>query len=166
MPFADHSPQPLAQPDLSDFLGGKKILIVDDEADIRRLVSLMLSKRGVASVCVRSTDDALDVLREYSDEIGLVLLDLSVPNSEQTPPLERIKQRYPSVPVIVITGLSPSEVTIDSSYSDSVGFLRKPFLPSALYDALGKRRARKDSGGRKRRRQKRNSKDDYGHGPQ
>lgn len=149
------SPPPSGGPPNSsgpNLFGPKKILIVDDEDDIRRLVSLMLQKYGVESISVTNADDAVEMLAEYPDEIGLVLLDLSVPNSSDSAPLERIKRRHPRVPVIVITGQSPESVKIDPAYADSVGYLRKPFQPQALYEALGKRRAKRDSGGRARRR--------------
>ena len=67
---------------------GKSVLIIDDEPDIRDLVGMMLKVRSIPSLTASTADEGLAILGERSDDIGLILLDLSIPNSADTPVLD------------------------------------------------------------------------------
>lgn len=149
MALANHASSPPPPPSDLTWLRGK-VLIVDDEPDIRRLVGMMLTKGNVGSVSVTSADEALEILAEDADDIGLILLDLSVACSGGDP-LRCLKHVHPSIPIIIMSGRSLTDRRVTGSYGDSVGFLRKPFQAKALYEALGRRMTTKrESGARER----------------
>jgi len=149
-------PDQIPKPDLNQ-LQGKTVLIVDDEADIRSLVARMLKGRGVDSITTDSADRAVEILNEHADQIAVVLLDLSVPNTSDVPAIDRLRQEHPATPVIIMSGMAHGESEVRQSGDTLIGYLRKPFRPAALYDALSQRgkmadpprgRSRQDSGGR------------------
>lgn len=119
----------------------KRVLIVDDEAGIRRNLQVGLAQHGF------SIDDAEDGLSALSRieasylegaPYNYVITDMVLPDINGLKLLEVIKSKYPSLPVIVITGYG-NEVTpeeVDVRHGD--GFLSKPFLVDDLADVLGK----------------------------
>ncbi len=144
-----------SKPNLNE-LQGKTILIVDDEADICSVVALMLKSRGVDSITTGTADRAVEILNERADQIAVVLLDLSVPNSSDVPAIDRLRQEHPTTPVVIMSGMITDESEMSEPTDGLIGYLRKPFRPAALYDALAQRgkmaeptrRSRRNSGDR------------------
>jgi CheY-like chemotaxis protein len=119
----------------------KKVLIVDDEAGIRRNLHVGLTQHGF------STDDAEDGLSALSQiessyhkgtPYNFVITDMVLPDINGLKLLEVIKSKYPNLPVIIISGygneITPDEV--NARHGD--GYLAKPFLADELADVLGK----------------------------
>jgi len=119
----------------------KKVLIVDDEAGIRRNLHVGLTQHGF------STDDAEDGLSALSQiessyhkgtPYSFVITDMVLPDINGLKLLEVIKSKYPNLPVIIISGygteITPDEV--NARHGD--GYLAKPFLVDELTDVLGK----------------------------
>ena len=130
----DNTPKPDLGP-----LRGRSVLVVDDEADIRSLVAMMLKGRGVDSITTDSADGAIEILSQHGAEIAVVLLDLSIPNSSGEPAVDRLRREYPNTPVIIMSGMAHDQNEPGASEDKLVGYLRKPFRPAALYDALAQR---------------------------
>jgi len=82
------------------------ILIIDDDIAIRTSLALLLKKEGFDASAVGTPGEALDVMRARTPD--LVLLDMNFSNettgADGLQMLERIKAKYPSLPVILITG--------------------------------------------------------------
>jgi CheY-like chemotaxis protein len=119
------SPVP-AQPDAQ----GETILVVDDEATIRRLVKLELSRCGY---CVReATNGAEAVERVRSDpgEIDLVVMDLTMPVLDGLEARAAILGLAPGMPVLLTSGRPPEARVEDES--NPLGFLAKPYPMSQL----------------------------------
>jgi CheY-like chemotaxis protein len=119
----------------------KKVLIVDDEAGIRRNLHVGLTQHGYS---IDEAEDGLSALSqiESSHQKGtpynFVITDMVLPDINGLKLLEVIKSKYPNLPVILITGFG-NEVTpdeVDARHGD--GYLPKPFLPDELVDVLGK----------------------------
>ena len=119
----------------------KKVLIVDDEAGIRRNLHVGLTQHGF------STDDAEDGLSALAQiessyhkgtPYSFVITDMVLPDINGLKLLEVIKSKYPNLPVIIISGygteITPDEV--NARHGD--GYLAKPFLVDELTDVLGK----------------------------
>src|SRR5262245_39931337 len=89
------------------------ILAIDDQPEVRRLLSDIFRARGREVIGFSSGEEALQYLGDHASEIGLVVLDLDLGAGkrgglELTPD---IHDRFPDVPIIILTG----NATIDSA---------------------------------------------------
>ena len=111
-----------------------KILIIEDEAPIRRLMTMALEPAYQVSV---AEDGAIGLAR-FGDgsEWLAVLLDQRMPGLEGLEVLRRIKAINASVPVIMITAYPSIDLAVDAMKIGAVDFLRKPVTPDILRAAV------------------------------
>ena len=83
-----------------------KILIVDDELNMRLVLSAMLKKEGYEAASASDGREALQILK--SSKIAAVVSDLKMPDIDGMELLSHISEKYPEVPVIMITSFSHS----------------------------------------------------------
>lgn len=101
-----------------------KILLADDEAHIRKFVSLLLRKVG--SPTLVEARDGQEAIEAYARENpDLVLLDVSMPVLDGLQVLKRIRQADPDAVVIMLTSLTNRQTIEDSLRHGAVGYLRK-----------------------------------------
>lgn len=117
------------------FKGQGCILIVDDEAPVRRVASAMLSRAGFDALTAEDGAQALDMLGRRHD-IDLVLLDLSMPRMDGAQLFSEIRKLRPDVPVLVSSGYAQGSVTVPIGPSHKTGFLRKPYVQAELIEAV------------------------------
>jgi signal transduction histidine kinase/DNA-binding response OmpR family regulator/HPt (histidine-containing phosphotransfer) domain-containing protein len=120
------------QPALQD----KRILIVDDNATNRRILSRQVELWQMHSQAVGSPIEALDLLRS-SSSFDVVILDMQMPVMDGVTLAREIQKLPPpvsSVPLVMLTSLGRSEVKEDMDLF--AAFLTKPIKPSSLFDAL------------------------------
>ena len=126
-------------------LAPERILVVDDEEPIREIVSSMLSSAGYACEQAASGREALAVL-ESGDEFALVLSDLMMAELDGIGLLERTKERYPDVPVVMVTAVHDISVALAAIRNGAYDYLLKPFereqLLATARRALENRRLR------------------------
>jgi two-component system chemotaxis response regulator CheB len=105
-----------------------KVLIVDDSSVFRTVLKEILVATGVALVIYKAADgiEALDILK-YSD-IDIVLLDIVMPKLGGIATHKIIKDKYPSVKVIIISGISDENIklTLEALSSGAIDFIKKP----------------------------------------
>ena len=106
------------------------ILIVDDEEDIRKLLHQRLESEGYYCEEAGSADQAQDKLQ--AGLIGLVLLDIKMPGKSGMDLLPEIKERYPDVVVIMVTGISDIDIAIESVRQGAYDYVIKPFNPDEV----------------------------------
>ena len=111
------------------------ILVVDDEELIRNLVCLMLSKLKYRTVSARNASEALTCLAN-GNAIGLVLTDINMPNIDGWELALLINALKPSVPIVALTGESPSNILPRLKGSGIRHVLFKPVKMDALGKAL------------------------------
>ncbi|MDP3720196.1 MAG: response regulator [Acidobacteriota bacterium] len=113
------------------------VLIVDDEAAIRELLSRWLSSAGHSVVEAPDAESALAVLA--SQTVGVVLCDRSMPGRDGLWLVEQIKDRFPNVAIILATADAAVPPRI-SMQSGILGYLVKPFkvllVTEAVADAM------------------------------
>jgi PAS domain S-box-containing protein len=107
------------------------ILVVDDEAPVRKIVSLLLEDAGFAVKTAASGDEALRVVAASRDgeHIGLVLLDVSMPGMPGPVLRRRLRELAPDLPVVFLTGAA-----YEGGESDRV--LQKPISRQRLVSAV------------------------------
>ncbi len=103
----------------------KRVLLVDDDADILRLVALVLRSDGYDVVAAGNGEDAL---RECEKEpFSLVLLDLMMPKMDGETFLGRLHERFgDDAPPVVVVSASSERAEVARSHG-AVGTLEKPF---------------------------------------
>ncbi len=108
------------------------ILVVDDERDIRELVSGVLSDEGYASRTAGDSESALKAIDERRP--SLVLLDVWLHGSpmDGLEVLDAIKQREPSLPVIIFSGHGNIDTAVSAVSRGAVDFIEKPFEAERL----------------------------------
>ncbi len=123
-----------------------KILIVDDDPLLRRLLVDSLSVLGYMPTAASDGAEALALLREHADsQFDLLITDIKMPNMDGLALLKRIRRAYPLLSVLFITGFV-SEETMAAASPD--GYLSKPFTMSHLAELIENALAAKRSGHR------------------
>ena len=103
----------------------KTVLVVDDEDSILFSIEGVLSDEGFDVVCVKSGEEALMKMEEVIPDI--VLLDIFMPEGiDGIETLIRIKQRYPMMPVIMMSGHGTIETAVKATKLGAYDFIEKP----------------------------------------
>ena len=110
-------------------MGGKKssasrVLVVDDEADIRELLDLTLGRMGLMADCAANVADALELLR--LQRYSLCLTDMRLPDGEGLELVKVIGASYPETPVAVITAHGSMENAVSALKAGAFDYLSKP----------------------------------------
>jgi putative two-component system response regulator len=103
----------------------EKILVVDDEAMVRKLLCQKLSREGYQCGEAGSADQALDKLREIPTE--LVILDIKMPGKSGIELLPEIKAGYPDTAVIMATALTDVNIVTQCMKQGAYDYICKPF---------------------------------------
>ena len=101
-----------------------QVLVVDDEADIRELLSMTLLRMGLDAHCVGSTTEALAFLGKHSYE--LCLTDMRLPDGDGLAVLEHVSKHHPNLPVAVITAHGSAENAVAALKAGAFDYLAKP----------------------------------------
>lgn len=101
------------------------ILIVDDEPGIRHVLEGMLAEEGYKASSVESGEAALQQLYN-SDMIKLVLLDIWMPGQDGMQVLKEIKEKFPQVQVIMMSGHASIATAVKATQLGAADFLEKP----------------------------------------
>ena len=101
------------------------ILIVEDEAKMRRLLELNLGEDGFTTLSAGDAETGLKLLRENS--IDLVLTDLKLPGINGLEFLQSIKHQNAALPVVVMTAFGSVETAVESMKAGASDYVLKPF---------------------------------------
>ena len=120
-----------------------KLLLVDDEKGFLDTLTKRLKKRELKTRAVYSGEDALVELKKNS-AIEVVVLDVKMPGMDGIETLVEIKQRFPLMEVIMLTGHATVETAIDGMKLGAFDYLMKPcdidVLISKVKEAIEKKR--------------------------
>jgi signal transduction histidine kinase/ActR/RegA family two-component response regulator len=112
------------------------VLVIDDEAGIRRLARLLLEEVGFDVDLAADGDEALECIREGSGIPDLILLDLTMPRRSGIEVLEEIRRVNTAVPVVLMSGFTESEVASVLESDPRTSFLQKPFTGESLQKVI------------------------------
>ena len=101
-----------------------KVLIVDDEADIRELLSMTLQRMGLETDCAASEFEAVQLLQKCSYE--LCLTDMRLPDGDGLKLLDHVTAHYAATPVAVITAHGSTENAVAALKAGAFDYLAKP----------------------------------------
>ncbi len=119
----------------------KKVLVIDDEDIVRTSCSRTLAPAGFEVRLARNGVEGLKILEE--GPFDLVLTDLKMPDMDGIEVLRKIKEGWPAVEVIIITGYQTVDTAVKSIKLGAFDYIEKPFTPDALITAVSKALDRK-----------------------
>ncbi|MGQ9920836.1 MAG: sigma-54-dependent transcriptional regulator [Desulfobacca sp.] len=102
-----------------------RILAIDDEQNIRHLISNELSLEGFEVVTAKTGEEGLRLVEKK--QFDLVLLDIRLPKMNGIEVLKRLKPRYPQLKVIMITAYGDIQTAVESMKLGAVDYITKPF---------------------------------------
>ena len=111
----------------------KNILIVEDEADMCLLLNIMLTGEETDLEHVKSLSAAKEYLENKQPSV--VILDNKLPDGYGVDFISFIKQNYPSVKIVMISGLGASAKDV-ALYNGADLFLEKPFTKEEMYKSV------------------------------
>jgi two-component system, NtrC family, response regulator HydG len=112
----------------------KKILVIDDDKDICFLLNRFLSRRGYDIIEMYSGKKALAWLDVHQP--ALVMCDYRLGDMDALEMLTSIKNRYPDLPVIIITGYSDMRTAVRVMKMGAYDYITKPLLPEEIIHTL------------------------------
>jgi two-component system response regulator HydG len=108
----------------------EKILIIDDDKDLCFVLKRFLSKHGFEVIEATSGKAALEILENL--EPDLILCDFRLEDMSGSSILKKIKEKNPSVPVIIITGYSNIKTAVEVMKLGAMDYVTKPLLPDEI----------------------------------
>ena len=106
-------------------MASERILIVDDEDGMRRLLSRVLTREGYETSAVANGAEALRLVA--SERFDLVVTDIKMPEMDGLQLLAELKEYEPSLPIIVITAYGTIENAVQALRSGAYDYIAKPF---------------------------------------
>jgi len=105
-----------------------KILIVDDEQDVRDIFSDRLEKGGYNPIVAENGEEAIALLRSGDNmiNVGLIMCDIRMPKVNGIECIAFLKQEAPGIPVVVVTGYPDPEMARDLIARGIKEYLVKP----------------------------------------
>jgi putative nucleotidyltransferase with HDIG domain len=123
--------------DFRVFLMPDRILVVDDEEPIREIVASMLGTAGYACKQAASGLEALAILTS-GEEFDLMLSDLMMADLDGIGLLERTKEKYPDMPVVMVTAVHDISVALAAIRNGAYDYLLKPFEREQLLNTVSR----------------------------
>ncbi|MDR3603961.1 MAG: response regulator [Syntrophaceae bacterium] len=116
-------------------MNGWKVLLVDDEKDFALTLAERLGMRGIQVSTAFSGEEALNLLETYQPDV--MVLDLMMPGMSGSTVLGRVKNLYPNLAVILLTGLSSTAEGVSGISQGAFDFLIKPLQIEELIEKIG-----------------------------
>jgi DNA-binding response OmpR family regulator len=108
----------------------EKILVVDDEETVCHSITKVLSRRGYSVAHALTVESALTLMKDRS--FDLVITDLMIPGTSGLELLQILRDHYPELDVIMITGYASIESAVKATRLGAAAYLPKPFTPDEL----------------------------------
>jgi len=113
-----------------------KVLVVDDELNMRLVLSAMVKKEGYEVVLASDGRQALKMLQEGS--YAAIITDLKMPHLDGMDLLSHVERDYPNIPVIMITAYGTIATAVDALKRGAFDYITKPFEQDELMDVIRK----------------------------
>jgi len=133
-----------------DTAGKGRVLVVDDEKNIRDLVRMTLTKAGYDVVEAEDGAKAVEVLRSDDNPlmVDVITCDIRMPKVNGTEAIAFFREQFPSIPVVVITGFPETDMAVSLMKQGVVAYVPKPVegqkLLAVVEKAMEQRNALKE----------------------
>ena len=117
-----------------------RVLVVDDEAQVRKPISIMLAKDGYEVVEAQDGEEAIEAL-QFGDNplmVDTVLCDIRMPNINGKEAIAYFRSQFPGVPIVVMTGYPDVELAVSLMRQGVRDYLIKPVTKEELLSVIRK----------------------------
>jgi two-component system, NtrC family, response regulator AtoC len=126
-----------------------RVLIADDEASLRKVLSSALKREGYDTVTVKNGEEALEVLEasvqpDTGEPFSLVISDVRMPGMDGMTLLPRIKKRFKDLPVVMLTAHGTVDLAVQALKQGAFDFITKPYERDELLAIVKKAIAHRD----------------------
>ncbi len=111
----------------------KKVLIIEDEGDMCLLLNILLNGKEMELDHVQNLSDAADYLEK--EQPSVVILDNKLPDGLGVDFISYLKQKYPAIKIIMISGFDSSAKDVAMENGADI-YLEKPFSRDQLYQSI------------------------------
>ena len=119
---------------MSSFLDSKKILLIDDEEDIRDMLSIMISRFDYQTITAEDCSSAKQLLA--NEHIHMCLTDMNLPDGSGVDMIEFISKNFPDIPVAVFTAHGNIDLAVKCLQKGAFDFISKPVMSAELKRVL------------------------------
>ncbi len=110
-----------------------KVLIVEDQADMRAMLRNMMMELGITQVFeAPDGQQGLSFVDAAFDFVDIIVCDWNMPGMSGVEFLRQIRSVDPDFPFLMVTGRSDMDSVVEAKASGVTGYIRKPFSPSQL----------------------------------
>ncbi len=113
-------------------LAGMTVLVIDDEELVVNTASAVLRSRGLRALAAKSGAAGVEFLRQRREEIGLVVLDFSMPGMDGAETLRELRRIDPEVRVVLSSGLVGEQLASHFEGRGLTVYLQKPYRAADL----------------------------------
>jgi two-component system, cell cycle sensor histidine kinase and response regulator CckA len=117
---------------LTPSTGAETILLVEDEARVRKLISDVLSSRGYTVLEAMRGREAIRIARAHKGAIHLAVIDVVMPEMSGPDVAREISPLHPEMRLLFISGYTDEAIVHHGIGASGAAFLQKPFVPDAL----------------------------------
>ena len=135
-PAADPAPAASPSAPAGAASGHGRILVVDDEVEVRRVAARALERAGHAVEEVESGEAAIERLRTGGERPEVLVVDLTMPGMDGAATIHDARRIVPGIPAVVMSGYAPDVVAGRFGATEQVLFLQKPFAIGDLVGAV------------------------------
>jgi DNA-binding NtrC family response regulator len=117
-----------------------RVLVVDDEADVRKAVRLILSKAGYDVEEAEDPESGVALVKSGANKLPLtaIITDLNMPKINEVIVVPYLRSQFPSCPIVVVSGSKMMDRSVKLFKDAGVEFLAKPINQEQLLDAVNK----------------------------
>ncbi len=115
-----------------------RVLLIDDDPIIRKVVGLTLEKGGFKIKSVENGEKGLEILEKSDFNPECIILDIRMPKLSGIEVLKLIKKKYKLIPVIMLTALTDIEIAIDTMKNGAFDYILKPVRKVQLVETIKK----------------------------
>lgn len=123
-----------------------RVLIIDDESDVRRLLEHLLDSDAFEPETAANGREGLEYLRDESQNLDMVLLDISMPNMDGFEVLQQIQDIEDAPLTLVLSSQDRDEAKIRAFELGAVDYVTKPFSSAVLVARIKRHLARSEDG--------------------
>ena len=112
------------------------VLVAEDEALVRAVTARVLDRAGYTVLEAEDGEQALELVRRYHSTIDLVISDVVMAKLDGRELVQRVTREWPGLPILLVSGYNPEEISLPNDPVGRVEFLMKPFTPSELLNKV------------------------------
>lgn len=124
--------KPLVTSSLPEAAPTETILVVEDDAGVRTVISRTLVRLGYEVLTAESGAGAIEILHRHEGPIDLLLTDIMMPGMNGMEVAATVSKTKPGIPIFFMSGYADQELVNRGLLDPSTHFLQKPFSPQEL----------------------------------